>query len=454
MMTDYDFDLLLESTMASRGPQVAPALLGDVVMDGVRGASQRRPWIRGLDRRAWPAPRHSIADPATIRAGRIILVAVLTMALIAASAAVGSWLQETDHRPRLVFGSAAGGLYVADHDGSNARQIADEGQYVEPRFSPDGRWIAADLIPSTSHLPVRGSTIDRRLVILRADGARVVDLPSMNPPWAYAWGASGGAEGWLAASLDESIVVVDPVTGSMITIDLAGQSVQALAWSPDAPVLWWAVGRADGFREITEAWVYALGIHQVDGALQKVGERTFPVRLDPARSIRALERMAISPNGRTLAFRARLEGWMRSDVAIVDGGGGVPASWLNPAVPGEPLIGAFSGIRWTPDGGGVVVEVGEMVGTDAAVIRPAILPLDGSAPHFIEAGPFTVEAWGGVVADDGPVLWTDTTILVGGTRDWVDVAGGQVAAYDLWVADATGEGSRLVASDTFGGDLR
>ncbi len=457
MITDYDLDLLLESTMASRGPQVAPASLGDVVMDGIRGASQRRPWIRGLDRRAWPAPRHSIADPAFARAGRIALVVALAIALIAASAAMGSWLLETDHRPQLVFGSAAGGLYVADHDGSNTRQIAADGMYVEPRFSPDGRWIAADYIPAASARPVGGSTTDRRsVVVLRSDGTDVFDVPSTNPVWAFTWGAAGPSAGWLAISFGESLVVLDPASGSRVTIDTAGENVRALAWSPDEPRLWWVVshpGPGVFGRGIEAADVHSVRLDQEGGSLRIAAERSFVLDLDPERTVRGLEAMAVSPDSRTLAFRARTEGWLRSDLVVVDAAGG-DATFVTPPPPGEPWISAWSGIRWTSDGTGVVVEVGEMVGSDTAIVQPAILPLDGSAPRPIEAGSFTGDGWGGVVTGGGPVLATDPTILVGGARSYLDVAGGQISYYDIWLADANGEGSRLIATGTLGGDVR
>jgi hypothetical protein len=455
MMSERDFDRLLETTLQARGPQVAAPSIAETVLSRVVATPQRRPRIRALDRRAWPAARHSIADPATIRAGRIALVAVLAMALIAASAAAGSWLLEIDHRPRLVFGSAAGGLYVADHDGSNTRQIAADGMYDEPRFSPDGRWIASDYIPpSANAFPGSGPTIDRRLVILRADGTNALDLPSMNPAWSYSWGASGGAEGWLAAALDESIVVVDPATGSQLTIPTTESFRVPVAWSPDAPLLWWTVGAStsmsDGIESIT---VHAVRISGSDGALRIADARSFDVRLDPRQQIREVEQLAVSPDGHTLALRARVNRWLRSTVALVPTDGGA-ADFLTPPTPEEPWISAWSGIRWTPDGTGVVVEVGEMVGTDAAIIRPSILPIDGSAPRPIAAGLITVDTFGGVVVGDGPVLTTDTAILVGGARSYLDVAGGQISYYDLWLSDANGEGSRRIATGTLGGDVR
>ena len=300
---------------------------------------------------------------------------------------------------------------------------------------------------------VPGPTNGRRLVVLRTDGTRVMDLPSMNPAWAYAWGAAGPSAAWLAVALDESVIVVDPTTGSRVTIDTAGANVHALAWSPDAPVLWWAAGHPGIFgRGIEGADIHAIRFDATGGTLRIADERSFVLDLDPQRMVRGLEAMAVSPDGRTLAFRARTEGWLRSDVVLVDAAGG-DASFINPAPPGEPWIAAWSGIRWAPGGTGVVVEVGETTGTDAAIIRPSILPIDGSPPRPIEAGPFSVDGFG-VVASDGPVRPTDTGILVGGARSYLDLAGGQVSTYDLWLADANGAGSRLVATGTFGGDLR
>jgi hypothetical protein len=452
MMSDLDFDRLLESTMASRGPQIAPASLGDVVLDGVRHTRQRRPRLRALDGRAWPATPRSAADPATVQGLRMVLVAILALALVAATAIIGARLLESDDASELVFGARDGGLYLVDLGAdSEPRRIAAGGRYVEPRFSLDGRWIAADHIPDGA---TGGSTIGRRLVILRADGTRVLDLPSMNPPWGYSWGATGGAEGWFAAALDESIVVVDPATGSRLTIPAPESFRVPLAWSPDAPVLWWTVGASTSMRDgIGTLTVHSVRITGDDGELRIAEARSFDMRVDPRQQIREVEQLAVSPDGRTLALRARINAWLRSGVALLRTDGGA-ADFLTPPPPGEPWLSAWSGIRWTPDGRGLVVEVGEMVGTEAAIIRPAILPIDGASPRPIEAGPITVDSWGGVVKTDGPVRVTDTTTLVGGARDVADVVGGQVDVYDLWLADSHGDGSRLVATRTLGGDLR
>ena len=307
-------------------------------------------------------------------------------------------------------------------------------------MSVDRRWIAADSI----------GTLGRSLVVLRPDGSIAVQLRSDNPVASFAWGVAGPSAGWLAATIDQSIVVVDPASGARLTIDTGDTLVQALAWSPDASILWWAGASfsAGGFRSgITSQDLHAVDLADATGTPEIVDQRTFVLKLDPARKYRALEQMAVSPDGRTLAFRARTEGWLRSDLILVDADGGAP-TYLNPAPPGDPWLTAWSGIRWLPDGSGVVAEVG-----DGQIVRPTVLPIDGSPPRPIEVGRLTPDD-GGVVEPGGPVLPSDTAVLVGGARTWLDVPNGQVFVHDLWVADAHGRGSHLVATATLGGDLR
>ena len=142
---------------------------------------------------------------------------------------------------------------------------------------------------------------------------------------------------------------------------------------------------------------------------------------------------------------------MRSDIVVVPADGG-DATFLTPAPPDAPWATAWTGIRWLPDGSAVVAEVGDRAET--ATVRPTVLPVDGSQPRPIEVGELSPDD-GGVVASTGPVLASDTAILVGGAATWFDATGGgQVRIHDLWATDAAGRDSRLVASDTLGGDLR
>jgi hypothetical protein len=474
MTTTIDLDGLLDRVLRERGPNDAPSGLAARAIAAAAPLSQPPVRIAALDRRTWPAGTARTSG----RPGRVVpawrstglvaaaLLGLLMLALIAAGVMVGSRRPapspfaaivpaptslatprtslESLAGPSLVYGRHDGGLVLAGADGSGARDVLADGWYIHPRLSTDRRWIAAGTAGS----------LGRSFVILRRDGSVALRIPSDNPIVAYAWGAAGPAATWLAVAIDDTIVVVDPSSGSRLSIDTGDTYVQGLAWSPDAPVLWWAAvrpGSGDFRKGYATADVHAVRLDETNDTLRISDQHSIELALDPARRARELEEIAVSPDGRHLALRARIEGWLRSDLLVVDADGG-PVTYLTAAPPGAPWLTAWSGIRWLPDGSGVVAEVGDTP-DGGGIVRPAVVPLDGTPPRPIDVGRLTVEK-GGVVEGSAPVLPTDTAVLVGGAGTWLDLPGYQVSMHDLWVTDANGTTSRLVATDTLGGDLR
>jgi hypothetical protein len=88
----FDFDQLLGSVLRERGPQTADTTVVEAALAEAHGVQQRRPLVMALDRRAWPAPRVSLANPAVSRLAMLGIVALLTLALLAALVFVGSLL--------------------------------------------------------------------------------------------------------------------------------------------------------------------------------------------------------------------------------------------------------------------------------------------------------------------------------------------------------------------------
>lgn len=460
MTTDDELDRLLEEVLMD-GPAAAPTRVLSFALDAVAQRPQRHPIVAWLDREAWPhlAPVTARFRPTTSLI--LILLALLIVLTTAILAVGGDFIRRTETPvvrtttpvdaldavpgPALVYGHRSGGLFVAGADGTEARPILAGGWYIHPRLSSDRRWIAADA----------AGTLGRSFVILRSDGSVALEFPVGDAMTTYSWGAAGASAGWLAAAMDGSIVVVDPASDTRLTIDTGETTIQALAWSPDAPVLWWAAvrpGSGDRYDGYTAADVHMVRLGEKDGTVQIADQESITLDLDPVRAARELEQIAVSPDGRTLALRARITGWLRSDLLVVDVDGGVP-TYLNPAPPQAPWLTASSGIRWLPDGSGVVAEVGGS--SEMAIVRPTVVPIDGTPPRPIDVGRLSVDD-GGVVESSGPVLPKDTAILVGGARSGLDVQGPQtsVPVHDLWVADADGRGSHLVATETLGGDLR
>ena len=92
MTATFDFDQLLESVLGDSGPKSAPADIVEAALVQARDVRQRRPHLNALDRRAWPAPRLSLADPAGARLATVGIVALLALALVAATLFIGSLL--------------------------------------------------------------------------------------------------------------------------------------------------------------------------------------------------------------------------------------------------------------------------------------------------------------------------------------------------------------------------
>jgi hypothetical protein len=92
MTATFDFDQLLGSVLRDGGPQTASPVVIEAALAQAAATGQRRPMVTALDRRAWPAPRLSLANPAGARLATVSLVALLTLALLAALIVVGSLL--------------------------------------------------------------------------------------------------------------------------------------------------------------------------------------------------------------------------------------------------------------------------------------------------------------------------------------------------------------------------
>ena len=90
MTATFDFDQLLGSVLRDDGPQAAGATIVEAALAEAQDLRQRRPLVKALDRRAWPAPRMSLANPAGARLATVGLVALLALALLAALLFVGS----------------------------------------------------------------------------------------------------------------------------------------------------------------------------------------------------------------------------------------------------------------------------------------------------------------------------------------------------------------------------
>jgi hypothetical protein len=80
MTTSNDFDAILASVLRDDGPQVATPGIAQTAFETARMVRQRRPLVRSLDRRAWPAPVLSAANPFVARTALVGFVLLLVVA--------------------------------------------------------------------------------------------------------------------------------------------------------------------------------------------------------------------------------------------------------------------------------------------------------------------------------------------------------------------------------------
>ena len=92
MTATFEFDRELLAALDAEGPTQPPAGLVEEALTQARAIRQRRPAVAILDRRAWPARRVSIANPALARPAMLALVAVLLLALVGGLLAFGGSL--------------------------------------------------------------------------------------------------------------------------------------------------------------------------------------------------------------------------------------------------------------------------------------------------------------------------------------------------------------------------
>jgi TolB protein len=260
---------------------------------------------------------------------------------------------------------AHAGLYVLNADGSGLRRITNSLSDYEPRWSPDGSWIAFD----------DDETDPEKIELIREDGserhvagsAGVSNALSAPSPWSpdgtrLAWGGCGG------------LCVYQLAGGRSVSIRLGGDDGDGFSWSPD------------GSR-----------IAAVDSA-----GRLVVVATDGSETPRVLAGTeasvpAWSPDGTTIAFTSSGQ----LDLVPADGGA---VRVLALGKLGRPLWSHDGTVVFSSDAEGVhsiVVKTG--TGTLIAAGALEELSPDGSAIAYTRGrwGPFDYETDIWTVGTDG-----------------------------------------------------
>ena len=128
MTATFDFDQLLGAVLRDDGPQAFDETVLEAALAEAYDTRQRRPLVKAVDRRAWPAPRLSLANPAGARLATISMVALLTLALLAALVFVGSLLPP----PATAPGRLAPDRSAGDGARLTGRQLRDGADVRRP----------------------------------------------------------------------------------------------------------------------------------------------------------------------------------------------------------------------------------------------------------------------------------------------------------------------------------
>lgn len=162
----------------------------------------------------------------------------------------------------------AWGLFIVDAGGNTVRKVVlpNDGRVNNPKWSPDGQWIAFDF----QALPPSGQV---RIYKIHPDGTGLTPVSALDGATQVrgpAWSADGGRMAYVrdyptavGMPIDRRLIVKDLTTGveTIIADSTTGFNGQQPAWSPDGTKLLfltvqgydWAIGQvivATGVRSI------------------------------------------------------------------------------------------------------------------------------------------------------------------------------------------------------------
>ena len=209
----------------SEGPDRGPDGLLEQAFTISRGTRQRPAWLVVLRGKAVTYPRDTfLGRMAVVTSQRVALFVVIGLVVMAALAVLAAGGLTRPHPDPLAF-IRNGDLYLAASDGSGERKIAshssDGSQYADLRWSPDHRYLAAEMDAND------GSA---ELVILSRDGQQVGSFHG-GSLMAFSWRPDGERIAVLSNDQPDMIALLGTDGRSAGTLALpAGFRLGAKSW--------------------------------------------------------------------------------------------------------------------------------------------------------------------------------------------------------------------------------
>jgi Tol biopolymer transport system component len=360
------------------GPDTGSRTGLDHALAATRTIGQRPGWT--LPER-WLPMQSTMVRMAPVPLRALLLLALLILAVVAATLAIGSRLQVEPAPPfrngAVVF-SQDGDLFIADQVGGTPRALTSGPDTdLRPVFSAQGDRIAF----------TRSAPDGVRIMAVSPDGSDVQELAHLSDDVTrMGWSPDGGALlvstfNFRAGGNWKQTHVVRSDGSGFRTLDFGpGFFVVEASWRPN--------GRHIAFRAEKEVGtpeqdIHATGLYLADAD----GTHLRPLPIGPIESVRDVE---WSPDGARIAFvtddGAGLTG---VSIADIDGDGGLTA--LHPLRPApassRAAFAAWAPPIWSPDGSQIALILTELDEEHVALVHP-----DGTAfrtvpdvPDFLDA---------------------------------------------------------------------
>lgn len=267
---------------------------------------------------------------------RLTLIAAAVLALAAVPAMAGASIAFTKYSKA---GAPNQPIWLADDDGANQRK-AGAASGIEPMISPNGRWIAYEMIANTRTWDTVLAFVDVQTgAVTKADWACNGPVWSPDSSRVACSPVSQDAKGNL---LGGGLWLVTPALQATEIVKAKGNSVIGYSFSPDST--WVAYGR-QGFPGTIGGG--KLRASTIDGSQTvKLGHGAYPV-WGPEQV--AYTRTQVDRHGRMPV--------LRSEVWMVDVLGGIDTAEQLTSYSAKGLVEGPMPIVWTPDGSTIIGTV-------------------------------------------------------------------------------------------------